>query len=191
MSDQPGGGPNRWERAQEARANATDPVVHALWQRRVTQGLRLLDVGKRLGLKNGNHLGLIEQGKVNPPISRIYTWAAALGAAVVVVDREVAAQLGRPHIRVDPTINAGRPAVDGVDVAAVGQAVRDGTPVARVAAKFGLTRGAVLAACWYLGLHAKSARWRNLWEPWAIRAGERLADGGAFDQLPDPPAEDT
>lgn len=58
-----------------------------------------------------------------------------------------------------------------------------------VADEYGLTRGDVLVACWYLGLYG-TRRHRRLWKAWATAAHEQMWHAVDYDRIPDPPIRD-
>lgn len=95
----------------------------------------------------------------------------------------------RPHVRTDPAQRFGQPAVKGISVEAIGSMVIAEQNVTTVADEYGLTRGDILVACWWLGLYG-SKSWRRLWRDWANgTAGPAMWRAATvnYDDIPDPP----
>ena len=96
-----------------------------------------------------------------------------------------------PHVEIDPSMRFGRPHIRGIPVDSIGGMLAAGESVATVADEYGMTRGEVLVACWYLGLYG-TRRWKRLLRDWANPAGEQMwhCNTVNYDDVPDPPLGD-
>jgi hypothetical protein len=92
-------------------------------------------------------------------------------------------------IVIDPAVRFGRPHIGGISAEVFAEMVGAGEDVDVVAEEFGVGRGEVLLACWWVGMDGP-ARWQKRWRAWAERAHRRLARG-EYDQIDDPPSEET
>lgn len=100
-------------------------------------------------------------------------WPLSFAQANVAYDtiREVLAEQERPHVRVDPAINFGRPHIRGISTEAiVGPYVAGEAPEA-VCDDYGLTRRELVLACWHEAMHGERPEWRE----WAQRIHPALA----------------
>jgi hypothetical protein len=67
-----------------------------------------------------------------------------------------------------------------------------GEPVDAVADEYGLSRGEVLVACWYEGMHGQPrGAFRRAWHGWAQQAGLLMWRSTVdYATVPDPPCRD-
>lgn len=106
---------------------------------------------------------------------------------------EKAADLGeRPCIVIDPAQNFGTPAIahTRTPVETIAGPLTAGDTIATVMAEYGLRRGDLLTACWYMGTFGPR-RWRRMWGGWAEQVHPALwARDPDYDAIPDPPIPD-
>jgi uncharacterized protein (DUF433 family) len=97
----------------------------------------------------------------------------------------------RPRVEVEPGIRFGYPHVRGVSVEVLGGQVFAGDSVDEVADDYPyMSRGHVLLACWYLGMHGSKA-WVRRWRMWAVDVYVLLArDRPDYSAVPDPPTKE-
>lgn len=103
----------------------------------------------------------------------------------------------RPAVTTEPGMRFGYPQIRGISVDVIGGTVwaEDVTVACR---EYGLTRGQVLIACWWLGRYGDPEppeegddSWRDRWGTWAGDAELLLARGDVdYDAVPDPPWAD-
>lgn len=97
----------------------------------------------------------------------------------------------RPHVRAEPGIRFGQPNVKGVSAEVLGDLVFAGDPVDEVAEDYGMTRGDVLVACWYLGMYGGKA-WVRRWRSWCNDVYDLLARNNPdYTAVPDPPSRES
>ena len=96
--------------------------------------------------------------------------------------------MAETFVRLDPSVDFGRPLVGRSPVGVVAGAVWAGDPVDDVADEYGLSVPQVLVACWYMARYG-SRVWHRRWGAW-LRVNEAHLWSCHHDQVADPPAVD-
>ena len=130
----------------------------------------------------------VERVDGSATVERVDGSATAERRADVAMTTDNADAAPRPYVMFDPAQNFGAPSVADkrIPVAAVAGMVYAGETTEVVADEYGITRHAVLVACWWMARYGPwRYRWR--WRKWLMEAEDPLWQGRP-DECPDPRA---